>query len=350
MAPHVSLRPCRPRCFCVVRRHLRAHVSTDPSPDAFTADFAARHIARDRRPGAGHRRLPAAGRQHHPRDVDRGDRRRPRGGRPGARRDRGGRAGVRAARPSADDQRGPRRAHRGRCSAPRRSRCSSCCCATGPDRARALSRPACSPSRPRSGRWPPTRCGRTPSPRSGSSAWRWAADRRRWWLVGLFGGLTLWGRLHAAVICAVARRRCGAGPGGFPGSPARVGAAAAASLALVSAWTRWMYGSWDPTSGYRAGDFGGKVAGYALDPLNYLGFVLSADRGLLWWCPLLLLLGPAAWRHRRELPDWSRWLAAGGASYLREPGGAQPVQRRGPLLRLPHQPRARRLASPRRSR
>ncbi|UUZ59993.1 hypothetical protein [Nocardioides sp. B-3] len=31
----------------------------------------------------------------------------------------------------------------------------------------------------------------------------WAADRRRWWLVGLFGGLALWGRLHAAIICAV---------------------------------------------------------------------------------------------------------------------------------------------------
>ena len=27
------------------------------------------------------------------------------------------------------------------------------------------------------------------------------------------------------------------------------------------------------------------------------------------------MLGPTAWRHRRELPDWSRWLAAGGASY-----------------------------------
>lgn len=142
----------------------------------------------------------------------------------------------------------------------------------------------------------------------------WAADRGRWWLVGAFGGVLLWGRLHAAVVCAVvglgvswSRRR--------PDIARRVGTVATCALALVSVWTRWMYGSWDPTSGYRAGDFASGAAGYAVDPLNYLGFLVSADRGLLWWCPLLLVLGPTAWRHRRELPDWSRWLAVGGASY-----------------------------------
>lgn len=142
----------------------------------------------------------------------------------------------------------------------------------------------------------------------------WAADRGRWWLVGACGGVMLWGRLHAAVVCAVvglgiawSRRR--------PEVAWRVGVVAVASLGLASAWTRWMYGSWDPTSGYRVGDFAGTAADRALDPLNYLGVLVSADRGLLWWCPLLLVLGPTAWRHRRELPDWSRWLAAGGASY-----------------------------------
>ncbi|SEB28658.1 alpha-1,2-mannosyltransferase [Nocardioides exalbidus] len=142
----------------------------------------------------------------------------------------------------------------------------------------------------------------------------WAADRRRWWLVGLFGGVMLWGRLHAALVCAVV----GLGPAWTRRRPAiavRVGVVALASLGLSSVWTRWMYGSWDPTSGYRAGDFIGNAAGYALDPLNWLGFVVSADRGLLWWAPLLLVLGPTAWRHRGDLPDWSRWLAAGGAAY-----------------------------------
>lgn len=143
----------------------------------------------------------------------------------------------------------------------------------------------------------------------------WAADRRRWWLVGLFGGLALWGRLHAALVCAV----LGVGSAGSrhrPGIAVRVGVAAGAMLALMTVWTRWMYGSWDPTSGYRAGDFGDNVAGNVLHLPNYLGFLVSADRGLLWWSPLLVLLLPAAWRHRRELPDWSRWLALGGASYL----------------------------------
>lgn len=143
----------------------------------------------------------------------------------------------------------------------------------------------------------------------------WSADRRRWWLVGLFGGVALWGRLHAALVCAVlgvgvawARRR--------PGIAIRAGAAAGAMLALVGVWTRWMYGSWDPTSGYRAGDFGQHVGDNLLNVPNYLGFAVSADRGLLWWSPLLVLLVPAAWRNRRELPDWSRWLVAGGGSYL----------------------------------
>ena len=35
----------------------------------------------------------------------------------------------------------------------------------------------------------------------------WAADRGRWWLVGLFGGLMLWGRLHAAADLRRLRRR-----------------------------------------------------------------------------------------------------------------------------------------------
>ncbi|NPD03257.1 hypothetical protein HN031_00945 [Nocardioides sp. zg-1308] len=143
----------------------------------------------------------------------------------------------------------------------------------------------------------------------------WAADRGRWWLVGVFGGVLLWGRLHAAVICAVVGLGL-AWSRGRSGVAWRVGTAATAALALSACWTRWMYGSWDPTSGYRASDFTSGVAGHALDPLNHLGFLVSADRGLLWWCPMLLVLGPTAWRHRAGLPDWSRWLAAAGASYL----------------------------------
>ncbi len=143
----------------------------------------------------------------------------------------------------------------------------------------------------------------------------WAADRERWWLVGLFGGVALWGRLHAALVCAVLglgvallRRR--------PEIALRVGLVSGAMLGLMAVWTHWMYGSWDPSSGYRAGDFTDNVATYALDPTNLLGFWVSADRGLLVWTPLLLVLAPAVVRGWRELPDGSRMLLVAGLAYL----------------------------------
>lgn len=143
----------------------------------------------------------------------------------------------------------------------------------------------------------------------------WAADRDRWWLVGLFGGVVLWGRLHAAIICAVVglgvalvRRR--------PAIAARVGVASTTMLGLMSVWTRWMYGSWDPSSGYRAGDFTENVAFGWATVVNFSGFFVSPDRGLLLWTPLLLVLAPSLVRGWRDLPDWARTLAAAGVLYL----------------------------------
>ncbi len=143
----------------------------------------------------------------------------------------------------------------------------------------------------------------------------WAADRDRWWLVGLFGGVALWGRLHAALICAVlgvlvalVRRR--------PAIAARVAVVSGAMLALMSGWTHWMYGRWNPSSGYRAGDFTENATLEWFDIVNFLGFWISPDRGLLVWTPLLVVLAPALARGWRDLPDWTRGLAAGGAAYL----------------------------------
>ncbi len=42
---------------------------------------------------------------------------------------------------------------------------------------------------------------------------------------------------------------------------------------------------------------------------------VSADRGILVWTPVLLVLLPALVRSWRELPDWSRWLVVGGLVY-----------------------------------
>lgn len=143
----------------------------------------------------------------------------------------------------------------------------------------------------------------------------WAADRDRWWLVGVLGGVVLWGRLHAAIICAVvglgvalARRR--------PAIAARVGVASAAMLGLMSVWTHWMYGRWDPSSGYRAGDFTENVAFGWTTLVNFSGFLVSPDRGLLVWTPLLVVLAPSLVRGWRDLPDWARTLAIAGVVYL----------------------------------
>lgn len=148
----------------------------------------------------------------------------------------------------------------------------------------------------------------------GIAGMAWAAERERWWLVGLFGGVTLWGRLHAAVICAVVgllvgfwRRR--------PGIAARVGVGSGVLLALTCLWSRWMYGTWSPTAAYRVGDFTDNVTHHPFDLVNQLGLWVSPGRGMLWWTPLLLVLGCALVRAWRELPDWSRALVAGGVVY-----------------------------------
>ncbi|MBM7515399.1 hypothetical protein [Nocardioides nitrophenolicus] len=142
----------------------------------------------------------------------------------------------------------------------------------------------------------------------------WAADRERWWLVGVFGGITLWGRLHAAVICAVVGlllawwRRS-------PAIAAKVAMTSGALLALTCLWSHWMYGTWSPTAAYRIGDFTANVEQSPVDVVNQLGLWISPGRGMLWWTPLLLVLGFALVRGWRDLPDWSRALVVGGAGY-----------------------------------
>lgn len=148
----------------------------------------------------------------------------------------------------------------------------------------------------------------------------WAADRQRWWLVGLCGGAALWGRLHVALVVAllglglaVWRRR--------PAIAVVVGAVSAACMGAASLWSHWVYGTWSPTGGYPdAGAYAERVAsGGAGGPVDLLvnqaGLWLSPDRGLLVWTPVLLLLVPALARAWRTLPDWSRLLACGGLLY-----------------------------------
>lgn len=151
----------------------------------------------------------------------------------------------------------------------------------------------------------------------GIAGMAWAARHDRWWLVGLFGGIGLWGRLHVALIVAILglglavwRRR--------PSIALQVGVVSAALMGLAAAWSRWVYGVWAPQGSYPSGGayLERTTSQDWTDHLvNHAGLWLSLDRGLLVWTPVLVLLVPAVVRSWRSVPDWARVLAVGGLAY-----------------------------------
>ena len=154
----------------------------------------------------------------------------------------------------------------------------------------------------------------------GIAGMAWAASRSpvgSWATVGAFGGVALWGRLHASLIVAVlglvvsARRRTL--------RPAlSAGVVSAVFLACATAWSRWVYGEWDPAGGYASVDvYATKAAeGERWDQLlNLAGLWVSPGRGLLVVTPCILLLLPALVRSWRPLPDWTTALLLGGLAY-----------------------------------
>jgi alpha-1,2-mannosyltransferase len=153
----------------------------------------------------------------------------------------------------------------------------------------------------------------------GISGMAWAASRDRWWLVGLFGSIALWGRLHAVLIVAilglgasVTRRK--------PGPAIQAGIASAIGLGLGSTWSHWLYGSWNPSGGYGGGPAataasGGVGNGVWANISNQLGLWVSPGVGFLIWTPVAVLLFPALVRSWRHIPDWSRWLLVAGVVY-----------------------------------
>lgn len=142
--------------------------------------------------------------------------------------------------------------------------------------------------------------------------------RERWWLVGMFGGVALWGRLHTVVIVAVlglglawAHQR--------PRIATVVGTVSACWLGLSLLWGRWVYGEWRLAGGYPVEAYADRAVGAPAGiwdlVANHAGFWIAPDRGLLVWTPVLLLLAPALVRSWPDLPLWSRWLVAGGLLY-----------------------------------
>lgn len=146
----------------------------------------------------------------------------------------------------------------------------------------------------------------------------WSSRRERWWLVGVFGGVGLWARLHVALIVAVVALGL-AWSRRSPRIALVVGAWGALFTAAVCVWSHWMYGVWSPTGGYGTpGHYASSVATTgALDhAANLAGLLVSPGRGLLVWTPVLVLLLPAVMRGWRSAPDWTRLLALGGTAYL----------------------------------
>jgi hypothetical protein len=148
----------------------------------------------------------------------------------------------------------------------------------------------------------------------GIAGMAWASARNRWWLVGVFGGIALWGRLHAALIVAVLalglaiyRRN--------PRIALVAGSVSSGFLALLCVWDKWMYGTFDPTASYHAAQFVDYAQSNRFSVVNQLGFWISPDRGILIWTPVLIVLLPAVARRWRELPDWSRLLLVSGLVY-----------------------------------
>lgn len=150
----------------------------------------------------------------------------------------------------------------------------------------------------------------------------YAASREAWWLVGIFGGVGVWGRLHlvlvaaaVALLCAVARRQ--------PSVVLKVALPGAVLTALASLWTNWHYGRWLPSGGYEPGSYvdraGAAAPTFANDPWlllqNEAGLWIAPDRGLLVWTPVLLLLVPALLRSWPQQPAWTRGLVVGGIAY-----------------------------------
>jgi hypothetical protein len=144
-----------------------------------------------------------------------------------------------------------------------------------------------------------------------------AGSRNRWWLAGCFVGFGMWARPHVGLVAAVV----GLGVAWSRRSP-RVAVAMAVptslSLVLLGAWNHYVFGSWHPLGAYAGKEVAAVVPdldGNLNQFENVAGFLISPDRGLFVWTPVLIVLLPAVVRAWGKIPDWSRWLALGGVAY-----------------------------------
>lgn len=143
-----------------------------------------------------------------------------------------------------------------------------------------------------------------------------AAARERWWLVGLLGGVGLWGRPHVAVIVALV----GLGVAWSQRRPAvavQVGLPSLGMLGLLMAWNRYQFGRLSPEGAYSGANERVLSVPQWTDALvNQAGLWFSPIVGVFVWTPVLLILLVAVVRSWRALPAWSRWMLLGGLLYV----------------------------------
>ncbi|WP_436698350.1 hypothetical protein [Nocardioides sp. BYT-33-1] len=165
----------------------------------------------------------------------------------------------------------------------------------------------------------------------GISGTAFGAARDRWLLVGLFGGIAVWGRPHTALVTAAVALTC-AWLQRRPGIVVRVAVVGAALTLGASLWTFWLYGRWTPSGGYAPTPYLSRGSGAQYDFNQTLGGLLrneaamwlSLDRGILVWTPMLVFLLPLVVRTWRTQPAWTRALLLAGVAYTLFQGAVAP--------------------------
>jgi hypothetical protein len=127
-------------------------------------------------------------------------------------------------------------------------------------------------------------------------------------------------RAHLAVLALIAGvwfavRRRSLKPLAVFGAPSLV------ALAALSAYNHWLFGTWSLNGGYppyvdQNATGLGQLTGHFGFATNILGSFISLDRGLVIWCPLLVVLGLGLRTAWREAPDWVRISAVAGGLYF----------------------------------
>jgi hypothetical protein len=94
----------------------------------------------------------------------------------------------------------------------------------------------------------------------------------------------------------------------------RIGVPTVTALLVLSAWALYVSGTPSPLGGY--GKSTGDLAfGKGTYVTSLPGFLVSPERGMLVWTPVLFLVAAAMWAGWRAAPDWTKALFAGGVAY-----------------------------------